>query len=382
MTEVHTQHSHHEQAHDVHDHSHGHHHHDTHDQAHDHSHGDHHHHENNLWSMIAAALHLPGHSHEHRYTELAGDASLQDNELGIRTVKLALLALGVTTILQIFIYVASGSVALLADTVHNLGDALNSIPLWIAFVLARRRPNKRYTYGYGRAEDVAGLLIVVSIGFSAVYILWESVQKFINPRPMENLPWVALAALIGFIGNEAVALLQIRTGRKIGSEAIVADGLHARTDGFTSLAVLVAVIGTALGAPILDPIIGLLIGITILFITREATRAMWYRLMDAVDPQLVEAAESVIREHAEVQAIQRLQLRWLGHRLHAEAVLGLDPQLTMAESEHITDHISHHLYHAIPNLSEATIAVIPWQPEKQNFWEESGHHRPSLREAG
>jgi cation diffusion facilitator family transporter len=333
-----------------------------------------------VWSTIAAALHLPGygHSHDHGYASLAGDSALRDNELGIHTVKLAMLALGITTILQIFIYIASGSVALLADTVHNLGDALNSIPLWIAFVLARRRPNKRYTYGYGRAEDVAGLLIVASIGFSAAYILWESIQKFINPKPMDNLPWVALAAVVGFAGNEMVALLQISIGRKIGSEAMVADGLHARTDGYTSLAVLIAVIGTALGAPILDPIIGVLIGITIVFITRDSIRAMWYRLMDAVDPKLIDTAESVIREHNDILNIQRLQMRWLGHRLYAEVVLGLDPGLTMVESERITDHISHHLYHAIPNLSEATIAVIPWHPGEQSFWRESEHHRPAM----
>ena len=376
MTDVHTHNNHtrHDHHHDD-DHEHDHHHDDNHSHDHDHDSG--------LWGMIAAALHLPGysHSHDHSYASLAGDAALRDNELGIRTVKWALLALGVTTVFQVFIYVASGSVALLADTVHNLGDALNSIPLWMAFVLARRRPNKRYTYGYGRAEDVAGLLIVVSIGFSAAYILWESVQKFINPKPMDNLVWVALAAVVGFIGNEIVALLQIRVGRKIGSEAMVADGLHARTDGLTSLAVLIAVIGTILGAPILDPIIGFLIGITILFITRDAIRAMWYRLMDAVDPALIETAESIIHKHPEVQAIQRLQMRWLGHRLYAEAVLGLAPNLTMIESEHIADHISHHLYHAFPNLSEATIAVVPWNSANHAFQQESEHHRPSQIEA-
>ncbi len=215
--------------------------------AHDHNH-DHHEHNNGIIDTIAAALHLPGygHDHEHSHIGLAGDSALHDNELGIRTLKLALLVLGITTLLQVLIYVASGSVALLADTIHNLGDALNSIPLWIAFMLARRLPNKRYTYGYGRAEDVAGLLIVLSIAFSAAYILWESVQKLINPQPLYNLGWVAAAAIIGFVGNEIVAMMQIRVGRKIGSEAMVADGLHARTDGLTSLAVLIAVIDTVL----------------------------------------------------------------------------------------------------------------------------------------
>lgn len=344
MTDVHVHH----------DHDHDHHHGD-----HDHHHHDHnHHHEGgNLLTTIAAALHLPGYTHEHSYTGLAGDSALRDNQLGIRTVKYALLALGITTVLQIIIYIASGSVALLADTVHNLGDALNSIPLWIAFVLARRLPNKRYTYGYGRAEDIAGLFIVISIAFSAAYILWESIQKLINPQPLDNLGWVALAALIGFAGNEIVALMQIRVGRKIGSEAMVADGLHARTDGLTSLAVLIAVAGTLLGFPILDPIIGLVIGVAIVGITWNATKSMWYRLMSAVDPHLVEQTEHRLQEHPEVKQIDRLQMQWIGHRLHVEMSLKVDGSLSFAQSDELRHHLAHHLEHDLPNLGGVTIEL-------------------------
>ncbi len=380
MTDVHHTHDH-DHTHDEHDHHdhehehHEHHHHDhdhEHGHDHDHDHGHSHEHGESPLTMIAAALHLPGYTHTHDHTELAGDPAMRDNELGIRTVKLAFLALGITTVLQVIIYLTSGSVALLADTVHNLGDALNSLPLWIAFVLARRAANKRYTYGYGRAEDIAGLFIILSIGFSAVYILWESFQKLIHPEPLTNLGAVALAAIIGFIGNEIVAMMQIRVGRQIGSEAMVADGLHARTDGLTSLAVLVAVIGTALGAPIVDPIVGLLMGVAILFITRDAAVAMWYRLMDAVDPALVEKAEKIIHEHDEISAVKQLQMRWLGHRLYAEIVLAVDQQLTTAQSEAITDHIGHHLYHLFPALANATIAVVP---SGAAFGGETNHHR-------
>jgi cation diffusion facilitator family transporter len=351
----------------VHVHEHAH----SHDHPHEHGHHDHEH-RHSLIETISMALHLPGYGHSHGYTELAADPAMRDNELGIRTVKLALLVLGITTALQIVIYVASGSVALLGDTVHNLGDALNSVPLWLAFVLARRQANKRYTYAYGRAEDVAGLLIVVSIAFSAAYILWESVQKFIHPQPIQYPGWITLAAIVGFIGNELVAVMQIRTGRAIGSAAMVADGLHARTDGFTSLAVLLAAAGVWLGVPVLDPIIGILIGIAIVFITRDAALAMWYRLMDAVDPKLIETVERIIREHEEIKAIQRLQMRWSGHRLYAEATLGLDPDLTIVQGEAITDHIAHHLYHALPTLADATIAAVPWQRQSR---QESAHHR-------
>ncbi|MEL6148653.1 MAG: cation diffusion facilitator family transporter, partial [Chloroflexota bacterium] len=213
--------------------------------SHTHTQGEHHHHGGGIIGTIGAALHLPGfgHDHDHGYTSLAGDKALHDNELGIRTVWLALLALGITTVLQIIIYLASNSVALLADTVHNLGDALNSIPLLIAFYFARRAATRRFTYGFGRAEDLAGVLIVISIAFSAGYILFESFQKLISPEPLTNLPWVAAAALIGFIGNELVAVMQINVGKQIGSDAMIADGQHARVDGLTSLAVLIAVFG-------------------------------------------------------------------------------------------------------------------------------------------
>ncbi len=358
---------------DVHDHEHDHDH--AHDHEHDHDH-DHHDHEHGggWWTQIATALHLPGYAHEH--ASLSGDATILNNELGIRTVRLALLALGITTIIQVIIYLASGSVALLGDTVHNLGDALNSIPLWVAYVLARRAPDRRYTYGLKRAEDVAGLFIVGSIAFSAVYILIESISKLVHPEPVTNLPWVVAAAIIGFLGNEAVALMQIRVGRKIGSEAMVADGLHARTDGLTSLSVLVAVAGIVVGFPILDPIIGILMSILIMFIARNAIIGMWYRLMDAVDPKLIDQAEAVILKHTEIKGIYRLQMRWLGHALYAEAVLSVDPNYKVTDVESLTDHISHELYHAIPNLGDSTLAIVPQSDSGERlFWRESAHHR-------
>lgn len=246
-----------------------------------------HRHRSGSFGWLLAVFHL--HGHEHAEPDVAGDPAFATRD-GIRTVWIALAALGVTTLLQLLIVLLSGSVALLADTVHNFGDFLNSVPLLGAFYLAGRRATRRYTYGFGRAEDLAGILIVVSIVFSAGYILWESFRKLLDPQLIEHLPWVA-AAVIGFLGNEAVALFQIRTGRRIGSEALVADGLHARIDGLTSLVVLVAVTGSALGYPIVDPLIGLVIGAAIVLIARDAVRRVWYRLMDAVDPAIIDQLE-------------------------------------------------------------------------------------------
>lgn len=326
--------------------------------AYDHNHNEHSHDHTppkGVLGWIAQIFHIGGHDHP----SLISDNAFNVNQEGIRTVWLALLALGTTSIIQIVIVTLSGSVALLADTVHNVGDTLNSIPLLVAFYLARRVATRRYTYGFGRAEDVAGIFIVLSIAVSAGVVFWESFQKLINPQPMQNIPWVAAAAVIGFLGNEAVALLQIRVGRKIGSEAMIADGLHARIDGITSLAVLAAAGGTLVGLPILDPIIGLLIGVAILFITRDATLRIWYRLMDAVDPSLVTQIEHYTTEVSGVQAVKRLRVRWNGHRLFAEIAITVEDERSLAESSQIAENIERTLRQAIPHLSEATIQVDP-----------------------
>ena len=325
--------------------------------AHSHEH-DHHHHGGSILVKIAMVLHLPGFTHDHSHADLAGDTAFVDNQLAIRTVWIALVALGLTTALQIVIYVASGSVALLADTVHNLGDALNSVPLLIAFYFARRLANSRYTYGYGRLEDIAGIFIVISIGFSAAYILYESIQRLLNPRELENLEWIALAALVGFVGNELVALMQIRVGRRIGSDAMIADGQHARIDGLTSLAVLIAVVGTLIGLPILDPIVGIVIAFAIVGITWNAIKAVWYRLMDAVDPHLVEHVEAHVRGIEGVDEIEMLRLRWVGHRMYGVLKLRLAPGTSMEQSQAIVEAAQHEAGHVIPQLDELTVQVV------------------------
>jgi cation diffusion facilitator family transporter len=297
------------------------------------------------------------HGHEHAEAELATNPALATHE-GIRTVWLALAALGLTTLVQVVIVAVSGSVALLADTVHNLGDALNSVPLLIAFYLARRVATRRYTYGYGRAEDVAGVIIVLSILFSAGYIVWESFWKLLDPQPIERLPWVAAAAVVGFLGNEAVALFQMRTGRRIGSESLVVDGLHARIDGLTSLVVLLAVAGSALGYPIVDPIIGLLIGIAIVLIARDATRRIWYRLMDAVDPLIVDRIEQYAGDVPGVQHVAGIRVRWAGHQLFAEIGIIVGDR-TSDEAYRIVEAVRRDLLTYVRHLALVTVEVLP-----------------------
>lgn len=279
------------------------------------------------------------------------------NRLGTHALGWSLGLLLATTVIQFIIYGFSGSVALLADTIHNLGDALNSVPLLIAFWLARRPATQRYTYGFARAEDLGGLLVVFSIVFSAVYILWEVAQKFLHPAPILNSGWVIIAALVGFLGNEAVAWLEIRVGKQIGSEAMVVDGRHARIDGLTSLAVLPAVVGSWFGWPILDPIFGILIGIAILFITWHATVSIWHRMMDAVDPRLTAQASEIIAAAKGVEEIRALRLRWVGHDLWIEGRLSLDRNMTVVETEKLVRKIEKTLEEQIPNLGEVILSV-------------------------
>jgi cation diffusion facilitator family transporter len=295
-------------------------------------------------------------SHEHSHHV---DSELEGSAQGIRAVKISLVALGITAVLQLLVVAVSGSVALLADTVHNFSDALTAVPLWIAFALSRRAASRRYTYGYGRAEDLAGLFIVAMIALSAFVAGWEAINRLLNPAPLAHLGWVAAAGVIGFAGNELVAIYRIRVGRRIGSAALVADGLHARTDGLTSLAVVAGAAGVALGWPAADPIIGLLIAVAILLVLRTATRDVFRRLMDGVDPAIVDTAEQSLLTTTGVQGIRRLQIRWLGHTLHAEADVEVDPELTLAQAHQIAHHAEAHLLAQVRRVSAATIHTSP-----------------------
>lgn len=287
------------------------------------------------------------------------DAALESSAQGIRAVKLSLVALGATSLAQLAVVALSGSVALVADSIHNFADALTAVPLWMAFAIGRRAPTRRFTYGYGRAEDLAGLFVVAMIALSAVVAGYESIARLINPGPVDHLGWVALAGLVGFLGNEAVAVFRIRVGRQIGSAALVADGLHARTDGFTSLAVLIGVVGVAAGWEAADPIVGLLITVAILASLRSAMRDIFRRLMDAVDPAMIDAAELSLQAIPGVVAVRRVRMRWIGHEIHADADLDIDSTTSLAEAHQLAHVAEHELTHAVPRLTSAVVHAYP-----------------------
>jgi len=305
------------------------------------------------------------------------DSAMESSAEGIRALWISLGLLGATTLIQAAVVALSGSVALLGDTLHNAADALTAVPLGIAFVLGRRPPNRRYTYGYGRAEDIAGLFIVAVIALSAVVAGYESVRRLVDQRPVTNVGVVVVAGLIGFAGNEVVAGYRIRVGRRIGSAALVADGLHARTDGFTSLAVLLGAGGSALGWQAADPIVGLAITAAIALVLRDAAREVFRRVMDAVDPALVDRAERALREVAGVREVGELRLRWIGHRLRAEVAVVVDGEATVRQAHAIAVDAEHALLHAVPRLTAALVhadpAPVPGVPDPHLAL---AHHTP------
>jgi cation diffusion facilitator family transporter len=346
----------------------------AHDYDHDHAHGhgdgpEEHAHAGGL----AASMKSIFRPHSHDATDSV-DSALEASAEGIRAVKISLVALGITAVLQLLAVIYTGSVALLADTIHNFSDALTAVPLWIAFVLGRRAASRRYTYGYGRAEDLAGVFIVLMIAMSSVLAGYESIRRLLDPRPITHVGMVIVAGIIGFTGNEIVAGYRIRVGRKIGSAALIADGLHARTDGFTSLAVVIGALGVLAGFPLADPIVGIVITVAILFVLRGAVTDIGRRLMDAVDPALVDTAEISLRSVPGVRDVETLQLRWVGHRMRAEAAVLVDPEITVVDGHEIAVAAHHRLLHDVPRLIDANVHVSPAGPHGEEQHQSLSHH--------
>jgi cation diffusion facilitator family transporter len=321
-------------------------------------HGREHRHSHGLGARARHAVSETFGGHSHDAADSIDDA-LEADKAGRRTLLTSLAVLGVTAVLQAIVVVFTGSIALLGDTLHNAADALTAVPLLVAFALARRAATKRFTYGYGRAEDLAGLFVVAMIALSSVLAAYEAIRRLIDPQGVERVWAVALAGLIGFVGNEWVARYRIRVGRQIGSAALVADGLHARTDGLTSLAVLLSAGGVAVGWRWADPVVGLLITVAILGVLRSAVVQIGARLMDAVDPALVDSATRAVAGVEGVRGVRDLRVRWIGHTLRAEADITVDDSLTLAQAHDLAHHAERHLLADVGRLNAATIHVSP-----------------------
>ncbi len=287
------------------------------------------------------------------------DPAIVTTSRGIWAVKWSFLGLLMTALLQAVVVVLSGSVALLADTIHNFGDAATAIPLWIAFQLTRRRATKRFPFGLGRTEDLAGAAIVLIILFSALVAGYEAIDRLLHPRLVRYLGALVAASVLGFAGNEAVALFRIRVGREIGSAALIADGYHARVDGLTSLAVLVGALGVWAGFPLADPLVGLGITVVIFGIVWQSAKAVFTRMLDGVDPQLLDELTRAALHVAGVRQVTDVRARWIGHHLHAELNVAVGPTLSVIDGHAIAKEVHHQLLHHLPYLSQATIHVDP-----------------------
>jgi cation diffusion facilitator family transporter len=300
-------------------------------------------------------MHGHGHGHGHHQT----DSALEASRDGMRALWTSFAVLLVTAVAQGVLVAVTGSVALLGDTLHNIADALTAVPLGIAFLLGRRAATRRFTYGLGRTEDLAGLVIILVIASSSALAAWQAIDRIVHPRDMSHVGWVAAAGVIGFAGNELVARYRITVGRRIGSAALVADGLHARTDGFTSLAVLVAAGGAALGWRWVDPVVGLAISVAILTVLWGAAKEVFGRVLDAVDPALTDQAEQLVRATDGVRDTGWVRLRWHGHSLTAEVDVEVDPALTVVDAHTIAHDVEHRLIHGLPRLARATVHTGP-----------------------
>ena len=341
-----------------------------HDHEHEHDHGHGH-------GLPARLRHLlRPHSHE---AAAQVDAVMEASAEGMRTLWISLAVLGLTALIQAVVTILSGSVALLGDTLHNAADALTALPLGVAFALGRRPPTRRYTYGYGRAEDLAGIAIVLTIAASSALAGYEAITRLLHPHQVTDLIAVAVAALIGFAGNEIAARYRMRTGRKIGSAALVADGMHARTDGLTSLAVLLGAGGVAIGWNWADPVIGLLITLAIVAVLRQAAREIYRRLMDAVDPALVDQAEHTLRATGGVADVGQVRLRWIGHQLRAECEIVVAADISAVQAHQVAVNAEHDLLHTIPRLAAALVHADPDSRGADPHHVLADHRQPKTR---
>jgi len=299
------------------------------------------------------------HGHEHGHSHGVIDSSITTNDRGLWAVKWSFIILALTCLFQVIVFYFSHSVALLADAIHNIGDATTAIPLAIAFTLGKLKPNKRFTYGYGRIEDLAGLFVILTVFVSGVVAGYEAIHRFFHPEIVKSLKAVMLAALIGFIGNEVVAVFRIKVGKEINSAALIADGYHARMDGFTSLAVLFGALGVSMGYPLADPIIGVLITLTILKIVWDSTKVVFVRLLDGVEPELIEELKHSARHVKEVLDVSEVRARWIGHNVHAELNIAVSPNISVEKGHEIAKAVKCQIMKHLPYISNAIIHVDP-----------------------
>lgn len=299
------------------------------------------------------------HEGEHGHSHGVTDPVILTSQRGIQAIRSSLLIFLLASLFEVSIAWLSGSVALLADAAHNLGDTCSSLPLWLAFKMAGQKPTRRFTYGYGRLEDFGGLFVLVLILASCVVAGYTAIHRLLHPQPVLRTGIVILAAGISFLANEVVAWIRIKAGREIGSAALLADGYHARTDGLASLAVVCGAVLVRYGYPIADPIVGLLMVPMLLKLAWESGKVVISRMIDAVDPKIIDDIHHAVSETAGVAGATDIRARWLGHQLIAEVNIAVKPDLSVERAHQVAMDARHRLLHDVKFLSDATVHICP-----------------------
>ena len=339
-------------------HNHDEHHHTAH--THDHNHDEHTH--------DTEGVH--GHGHVHGTV----NADLYGNKAGLRAVQISTAGMLLVALIQFGIAAIGGSAGLFADALHNLGDVLTTVALWIAFIVSSRAANQRYTYGYHRGEDLAGIFIVLVIIASAVASAVESIQKLASGVAPTHLVLSMAAALVGVAGNELLAQYKISVGKRINSVPLIADGQHSRIDGLTSLAAFIGLVFAAFGLPIADPIAGIVITIVIVTVVYSTTRSVLQRLLDAVDARIVPRIIASSSSVSGVEKVCEVRARWVGHTLHIAMNIEVDPELTLVKAHAIAEEVRHRLFHDIEGASDVIIHTDPVCNDGEDYHEMMAHH--------
>ena len=305
-----------------------------------------------------------GHAHDHagagrwrRHRHSHAHPAVTDDALAVLARSTAVLAL--VAAVELAVAVSSGSAAVLADGLHNLGDVSTTVALAIAFLLSRRAPTRRFPYGYHRTEDLAGLVVLLLVLASAVASAVTSVEHLVHRGPLQH-PAVALAsALFGFIGNEGVARYKSVSGRRLRSVSLEADGQHSRVDGLASLGAAAGVVASWAGASVLDPVAGLLISVVIAMVAWDTARTVTPRLIDEADGSLLTLIEEVAATTPGVVAVGTVRARWTGRRVRAELVLAVDPTETVSRAHALGEEVRHRLFHRVEALGEVIVHLDP-----------------------
>ena len=311
----------------------------------------------------------PGHTHDHSVV----DGEMINNRRALRAVKISALGLGATAALQFAIVTISGSVALLSDALHNIGDVAGTLTLLVAFTIARRPSSDAYPFGWRRAEDLGGLVIVLAIAVSAGLAGWESIRALLGEHNITNTGWAFAAALAGIIGNEAVAVYKIRVGKEVDSPALVADGQHARTDGLASAGAAIGIAGAWIGLPVLDPLAGLAITGAIVWILIDVGRPVLRRLLDAIEPDVIARMQEVAAAVDGVEGVHDLKARRAGRIVLVQLHVDLPPDLPLRDAHAIAEQVRHEIMHHDPQVASVQIHVDP-AGEHDEAHRETAHH--------